>query len=147
MAIKNPAKNFNFKLSLGGIDLDVVQMITAPPVELTEHKQGSPGMIPDLKTPGKPIIGDLVVEVVIPDTGNGPLWNKIKQAKTLVANDYMGNGFLYRTDVNGAPVQTFAITNAWLKKIETANYETTADNSADLKETLTFSLQNYDMVG
>lgn len=143
MAIRNPQANFNFRLVLNGIDNLRVQVVTAPSIEITEHKGGSEGNSPDVKTPGKKIVGDLVVECQVPDTGDGEVFDAIKNALTMQRAIYCGDGFLHETDANNAPVQTFAITSAWLKKVETVSYDRKGDSSADLIRTLTFSVEDY----
>jgi hypothetical protein len=143
MGIANPQKNFNFKLSLGIIDMLQVQSVTPPSTEIGEIMQGSAGMNPDMKTPGKPKVGELVIELVVPVDGNADIWDMFNKVRTLDRAVYCGDGFLYRTDVNGTPSMAFKITNAWLKKVESSKFETLADQAADLKETLTFSVQDY----
>ena len=144
MAIRNPMANFNFRLVLNGIDNLRVQVVTAPTVEWTEHKGGAEGNSPDVKTPGKKIVGDLVVELQVPDTGDGELWEAFRSAKTMARPIYCGDGFLYETDANNAPVTTNKITSAWLKKVESVSYDRKGDSSADMIRTLTFSVEDYD---
>jgi len=144
MAVRNPQANFNFRLSLDQIDNVRVQVTTAPTIEYAEHKGGAEGNQPDVKTPGKKIVGDLVVEMQVPDTGDGEVYAKLKSNETMNRSVYCGDGFLYETDANNAPVQTFKITSAWMKKIETSSYDRKGDSSADLIRTVTFSVENYE---
>lgn len=143
MAIKNPQGNFNFKLALDGVDNARVQVVTAPSVEWAVHKQGTQGNSPDQKTPGKKQIGELVVKVLVPMDGDGELWDKLEAAQTMDRAQYCGDGFLYETDQDGATQQTFKIVNAWISKVETEDYDTKADNSADLIRTVTFQVEDY----
>lgn len=143
MAIRNPQANFNFRLQLRGIDNVRTQVVTAPSVEWAEHKGGAEGNSPDVKTPGKKIVGDLVVEIQVPDTGDGEVYAAFQAAETMARPLYCGDGFLYETNALGVPVQTFRISNAWLKKVETSSYDRKGDSSADLIRTCTFSVEDY----
>jgi len=143
MAIKNPQANFNWSLSLLDIDNARCQMLTPPSTEWTEHKQGTQGNSPDKKTPGKKIIGDITLEVTVPNTGDEDLWKLFDACETMDEAQYAGDGYIHETDVNGQSVQGFYIEEAWIKKVETANHETKGDNSDDLKRTVTFSIRDY----
>ena len=140
MAINNPQSNFNWRLDLDDVSNERLQNVQLPSVEWTEHKQGTQGNDPDTKTPGKKIVGDMTAEMVVPDTGDTDLWNKLNKAKTMKRSQYCGNGVLYELDANGQPVQTHILENVWIKKVETANYETKGDNSDNLIRTVTFSV-------
>jgi len=131
-------------LQLDAIENVRVQVVTAPTIEYAEHKGGSEGNSPDVKTPGKKIVGDLVVEMQVPDTGDSEVYDKLRAAGSMDRNLYCGDGFLYETDANGAATQTFKITSAWIKKIETSSYDRKGDSSADLIRTVTFSIEDYD---
>jgi len=119
-------------------------MVTAPTPEFTEHKQGDSGTNPDQKTPGKKIVGDLVVEVLVPlNGGDGALWEAFQSAGTLQRSIYAGDGFVMEVDQNGIPQNTFQVIDAWIKKIETSNYDRRGDNSADLLRTVTISVKDW----
>lgn len=146
MAIKNPQANFNFRLELDGVDNASVQVVSAPSVEYAVHTQGTQGNSPDQKTPGKKKVGEIVVKVLVPDTGDAPLWRKFEQAETMQRAVYCGDGFLHETDANLIPVQTFKITNAWINKVESEDYDTKADNSGDQIRSVTFQVEDYKLV-
>lgn len=143
MAIRNPQANFNSRLVLNNIDDMRIEVITVPTVEWTEHKGGNSGNSPDVKTPGKKIVGDLVVQCQVPDFGDPEIMQAFMSATTMMRPIYCGDGFHYETDANGAPVQTFPIREVWLKKVETADYDRKGDSSANLIRTLTFSVGDY----
>ena len=144
MGLVNPRNNFNFLLQINGIDMARVQMVTPPSAEWTEHRNGSPGNEGDIKTPGKLMIGDLVVEMLIPDTGDAAdVWAKFYACQTNQRAVYAGTGVLSELDATGAPVQNWNLGATWFKKIETANLETTEGNSDNLKRTVTLSVQSY----
>lgn len=147
MAIKNPQANFNWRIDLDNIQNIRCQMVTPPPIEYAVHKQGTQGQSPDKKTPGKKIVGDMVIEMLVPqDTGDGEVWDALKNAESMTKSVYAGDGFLYELDANDAPVNTFKIDDAWFSKIESSNYETAGDNSGDLKRTVTVTLTDYNRV-
>lgn len=140
MGIFNPQGNFNWRLDLDDVENERLQNVQLPSVEWTEHKQGTQSNSPDIKTPGKKIVGDMTAEMVVPDTGDSDLWRKFNTAKTMKRSVYAGNGVLYELDANQQPIQTFVLENVWIKKVETANYETKGDNSDNLMRTVTFSV-------
>jgi len=144
MAIKNPQANFNWRLDLPGIDNLRSQLVTSPTTENASHKQGVQGIAPDSKSPGKKIVGDLVIELLVPqDGGDKALWDQFQSNDTLDRDIYAGDGFFTEVDASGAAVNTFQLKNAWIMKIENSNYETRGDNSGDLIRTVTFSVDDY----
>jgi hypothetical protein len=144
MAHDNVLKNYDFALEIDGIFQVYLQGVTPPTVEYTEHKQGSPGNKPDKKTPGKKIVGDLVVEQVVNAvTGDPLIWQKFQAARTGLRNVYIGTGFLVELGPGGVPVNRFFIGDCWIKKIESSGYDTRGDNSADVLRTVTYSVEDY----
>ena len=143
MAIKNPLNNFQWLIDLNGIPAERCQVVTAPKVEFAEHIQGSQGTETDTKTAGKKKVGDLVIEVVIPDTGDQGLWDLFEKAQTLQKDQYAGDGMLYEIGPNEQPSQSFIIEDAWIKSIESGNYETKQDNSDNQTRTITLSVKDY----
>jgi len=146
MAIDNPLKNFRFSLEINGIEALRVQKITPPTVELQEHKQGNAGNKPDTKTPGGKIVGDLILEMVIPgDSGDPEIWAALELAAQGLRSDYAGIGFLNELEATGnGVVSRFFLDEVWLKKVEPAtDYDPRKENSADMMRTVTFSVGNY----
>lgn len=143
MSLVNPRNNFSFLLQIDGIEMARVQMVTPPSVEWTEHRNGAPGNQGDVKTPGKKIVGDLVVEMIIPDAGDSDLWQKFQDCATNQRAVYAGDGVISELDATGAPVQNWKLGATWFKKIETANFETVEGNSDNLKRTVTCSVEDY----
>jgi len=144
MAVDNVLKNYDFALEINGVNQALLQGVTPPTVEYTEHKQGQQGNRPDKKTPGKKIVGDLVAEMVVSAiTGSPEIW-KIFQATALAPRSgYIGTGFLIETNPIGVPINRFFIGDVWIKKIESAQLSTKGDNSADVLRTVTFSIEDY----
>lgn len=147
MAHDNVLKNFDFALEIDGIVQAALQGVTPPAIELTEHKQGVAGNNPDVKTPGKKKVGDLVVEKVVRiETGDPAIWNWLEAGRTGLRPAYVKTGFLLELS-NGVPVQRYLLKNLWVKKIETSQYDTREDNSADVLRTVTFSVEDFIRVG
>lgn len=144
MAVDNAIRNFDFALEIDGIIQAELQGVTPPTVEYTEHKQGRAGNRPDVKTPGKKIVGDMTVELVVNAvTGSKDIWLKFQSAGTANRATYVGTGFLIENNALGAPVNRFFLGDIWIKKIESAQLSTKGDNSADVLRTVTFSVEDY----
>ena len=144
MAIDNVLKNYDFALEIDGVFQALLQGVTPPTVEYTEHKQGNSGNKPDKKTPGKKIVGDLVVEQVVDaQTGDPQIWQKFQSAANGLRNVYISTGFLVELGPTGLPIGRFFIGDCWIKKIESSGYDTRGDNSADVLRTVTFSVEDY----
>ena len=145
MTVRNPQKNYNFELQVVGLGSIAIQSVTPPPVEFTEHKQGSSGNKPDKKTPGKKIVGDLVAEVLVDGlVGDPVLWARFEACETELREVYVGTGILMEKGPgNIAPVNQWFIGEFWFKKIETSNYDKRGDNSADTVRTVTLSVEDY----
>ena len=143
MAVDNALKNYDFALEIGGVIQAHLQGVTPPSVEYTEHKQGNQGNLPDKKTPGKKIVGDLVIEKVVPaPEGDPEIWAWFSAAQSNVRQAYTRIGFLIELNA-GVPGQRFFLDEIWVKKIESATYDTRGDNSADVLRTVTVSVQDY----
>lgn len=143
MSIQNPLGNYNFLLQIDGVDMLRVQVVTPPTVEYTEHLSGSAGNGPDFKSPGKKIVGDLVIECLVPDNGDPEVWERLNSAAGGIRSQYAGIGVLSEIGPSGTPGQNFFLDQIWLKKIEKSTYETTAGSSDNAKRTLTFSVGDY----
>jgi len=144
MAVDNPLKNYDFALEVDGVIQAYIQGLTPPTVEWTEHKQGTPGNKPDVKTPGKKIIGDMSAELVVNAiTGDGIIWKKFQSAASGLRGVYVGVGFLIELGPGGIPSNRFFIGEHWIKKIESSGYDTRGDNSADVMRTVTWSVEDY----
>lgn len=144
MAINNPQANFNFRLEIDGVSMDMVQVVTPPKPEHAVHLQGSPGTKPDKKTPGKKMIGQLVVEMVVPDNdSDNVLWNKFQSVQTLNREVYAGVGYLVETNEAGAQIARWYLGDAWISAIETSQYSTRGDDSDNLIRTVTWEVEEY----
>ncbi len=130
-------------LEMEGIEA-LLQGVTPPTVEYTEHKQGRAGNKPDRKTPGKKIVGDLTVEMVVSaDTGSKEVWLRFQNTIGTARASYIGTGFLVEANSLGIPINRYFIGDVWVKKIETSQFSTKGDNSADVLRTVTFSVEDF----
>jgi len=144
MAVNNPVKNYDFALEIDGVNQAYLQGVTKPTVELTEHKQGTAGNNPDVKTPGKKKVGDLVCEQVVPaETGDPEIWAWLETGRTGLRPAYTKIGYLVEHNGVGTPVQRWFLKNIWVKKIEDSGHDTREDNSADMMRTVTFSVEDF----
>lgn len=145
MAVNNPIKNFNFSFEVAGVIQAHIQTIQTPEVELSEITQGTAGSAPDVKTPGKKIVGELVLENTIPADGqnDSATWLWFESARTGVRASYARSGFLNELDSNGTIVAKYLCKNMWPKKIETSGYASKSDDAEDLMRTITLSIEDY----
>lgn len=144
MAIDNPQVNFQFAIEVNGIIQARIQKVTPPTVEYVEHKHGSAGNQPDKKTPGKKKVGDMMIENVVPgETGDPEIWLLFEAAGSGIRAAYIQNAFLLEFGVGGVAVGRFFLGEIWTKKIESSDYETREDNSADTIRTITWSVGDY----
>lgn len=143
MSFANPRKNFRYLLELDGVNMFQIQEITPPTVEFAEVKHGSPGNIPDAKTPGKIQVGDLVVKKLTTANGSDTwAWDWFGLAIAGVASEYRKTGFLKHLGIDGVTVvENYFLGNIWPKKIEGANLVSTG--SENYIETVTFAVQLY----
>jgi len=140
-------KNYNFVIEVDGIEQLVIQKVTTPTVSYQEHKHGIGGDNPDIKTPGKKIVGDLVIEgVKEAPAGDGNLWKMMQKQQGQTYWKIVRNGYLIEKDNNGKIVQRFEFVDLWLKEIPGGEYVTGEDGSANLIRKATFSVHDFIMV-
>lgn len=143
MAVDNPLRNFDFALEIEGVVQAHLQGVTVPKVEWTEHKQGSQGNRPDKKTPGKKIIGDMTIEKVVPaPEGDASIWEWFQLAAINLREAYARPGFLIELS-NGVPINRWFLDDIWVKSIETSQYDTRGDNSANVLRTVVISCGDF----
>lgn len=138
-------KNFRFKLEIEGANSFEIQKVTPPTVEVTEVQHGNAGNLPNGKTAGKMVVGDLVVEKLIRgEAGANWAWDQMAKAIGSASSVYLGTGFLTDTGADMvSTVERHFLGDIWVKKIEKSEYDTNSDNAANLIETVTFSVQYY----
>lgn len=143
MAIDNPQANYQWKLVLDGIEMDRIQRVTPPKVDYAVHKQGSAGKSPDKKTPGKKMVGEMTVEMVIPDDGSDATYNKLQECETQVRSVYAGIGYLYELDPSGAPHTTYYLGDTWFSSVESSKLETKSESSDNSMRTVVIQVEDY----
>ena len=141
----NARKNFRWALELDGANQFLFQEVETPTVEWQEILHGAPANIPDVKTPGKMIVGDLVLKKLkpagVPDTW---AWDWFGAAMVGVANDFRKTGFLVDLDPAGlASVEKYYLGNIWPKKIEDSTRQAKSQDADNLIQTVTFSCQMF----
>lgn len=143
MSFANPRKNFRFLLEIDGANSFQIQEITPPVVEYTEVKHGSPGNIPDGKTPGKLMVGDLVVKKLVWGSQSDTwAWDWLGLAIAGQASQFKKTGFLKHLGIDSATtVENYFLGDIWPKKIEGSTLNLAGGENQI--ETVTFSVQYY----
>jgi hypothetical protein len=138
------AKNYNFAIEVDGIEQLWMQKASSPSVAFQEHKMGLGGDNPDIKVPGKKIVGDLVCEGVVDAvTSDGNLWKKFQNQKGKNYWNIVSNGYLIEKDNNGKEINRFEIVDLWVKEIPASEYVTGEDGANNLIRKVTFSVYDY----
>jgi T4-like virus tail tube protein gp19 len=142
--LANPRKNFRYILELDGANTFLIQEVQAPTLELPEIKHGAPSSDPDSKTPGKLIVGDLVVKKLMPAfTADTWAHNWMAEAMVGVAGGFMKTGFLKHLGPDGlSVVQKYFLGDVWVKKIEPGNLVSLGPGE-NIIETVTFAVKYY----
>lgn len=137
-------KNYNFAIEVDGVEQLWIQKVTTPGVSFQEHKMGVGGDLPDVKTPGKKIVGDLVCEGIIDAiTSDGRLWAKLQKQQGKEFLKIISNGYLIEKDNSGKINGRFEIIDLWVKEIPGSEYVTGEDGAADHIRKATFSVYDY----
>jgi hypothetical protein len=141
--LANPRKVFRYALEMDGVNMFLIQEVTPPSVELPETKHGSPGNLPDGKTPGKMVVGDLVVKKLVPSgMSDAWAWNWLAKAAVGLASEFSKIAFLNELTPDAVGTnQKFFLGAIWPKKIERSAYN--ASSNDNIIETVTFSVQYY----
>lgn len=144
MAETNVAKNFRFALVIAGVDQFLIQKATLPDVEVTEHLHAGDIGQPDVKTPGKKKIGDLVLTKLI-GTANTDTWawewmNTVNRSLRVAYARYgvlklMGEDPL-------VPIALWDLGEIWPKKIKGLELDKTGDGDNAMEE-VTFSISQF----
>lgn len=135
--------NFRFSLELEGIQQFYIQEIDSPDFEVAEILQGAPGNEPDIKIPGKPKTGDLVIRKIKPiNTNDIWAWQWLTQALgDPVASRKVG--FLNELKVNAVnSEQRFYLGEVWPKKVSGIGYNAQGDGEKIIEE-VTLSVRYF----
>lgn len=142
--IANPRKNFRFVLELDGANAFLIQEVQAPTMELSVVKHGAPMNLPDGKTPGKMVIGDMVVKKLCPaQTADTWVEDWMANAIAGIKKDFIKTGFLKHVAPDGArTIQKWFLGDVWPSKLEPGNlvYMGPGENYI---QTVTFQVQFY----
>jgi len=141
--LANPVKNFRYLLELDGADAFLIQKITPPSMESQAVEHGAPGNIPNVETPGKVVVGDLVVEKLVPaDRADQWVHDWFAQAIGGLADEFRRVGFLRMLSANAVTTsKKFFLGNVWPKKIEYNEMDTSGNDN--VIEKITFSVQFF----
>ncbi len=140
----NVQKNYNFAIEVDGIHQLLIQKVTTPTVGFQEHKHGIGGDLPDVKTPGKKQVGDMVCEGIVDAvTSDGKLWRKLQKQEGAKYTRIIENGYLVELDNTGNEKGRWEIVDMWLKEIAGSEYVTGEDGAANMIRKATFSVYDF----
>lgn len=140
----NPRKNFRYILELDGANSFLIQEVQAPTMELAVIRHGAPANIPDAKTPGKPIVGEMIVKKLVPAlTADTWVADWMANAIAGVKKDFIKSGFLKHLRPDGiTTAQRWFLGDVWPSKIEAPNLVSMGPGENYI-ETVTFQVQFY----
>jgi hypothetical protein len=140
--LEHPAKDFNWTIEINGIDSFLVQDVKLPKMTLATVTHGMPGNLPNRNTPGKPTIGDLVIQKMTPATKKEYwAWDWFALAMAGQYSQFAQNGFFKEKAPSGIVRRRFIFIDAWVKDIDTSNF--TAEGSNKLIETVTLEVWGF----
>lgn len=142
--LANPRKNFRFVLELNGANAFLIQSVMPPTVENAVIKHGAPVNIPDGKTPGKQIVGDMVVKKLCPALqADVWVWDWMAFGLAGVKKDFCKTGFLKHLGPDGfSTIQSWFLGDVWPSKVEPSELATISPGE-NIIETVTFQVQTY----
>lgn len=142
--LANPRKDFRWALELNGANAFLLQEVQLPMLEQPILKHGAPVNIPDAKTPGKMVVGEMVVKKLMPAlSADGWAWDWFGSAVAGVKKDFIKAGALKDLGPDGlTTIQTWVLGDIWPTKIEHANRQLLAPG-ANMIETVTFAVQFF----
>lgn len=139
---QNPAKVFNYRIEVEGVVMALVQDLKIPTLGIEKVEHGAAGPIPNIQTPGKPTVGDIELQKLVPaDPDNADFSAYAWYASALAGQPalFARTGFIRQLGgVAGQEVvRSWMFTDAWVSNIDTSNFQSTA--SENLIETLTIT--------
>ncbi len=142
--LANARKNFRYTLELDGVNMFQIQEVQAPVVEFPVLEHGAPINMPNVKTPGKMKVGELVLKKLCPLlTSDTWAWDWFAHGIAGVYADWNRIGFLKDHGPDGiSTVQTMFLGNIWCSKIESPNRVSMGDGENYI-ETVTLQCQYY----
>jgi len=146
--LTSPLKNYKWSFErdgqiIGGGYNDLLQDITLPKAEITVTTHGAAGDAPDIETPNKVKLSDMVVKKLfrndLPDNDG---WNAIAAARTGIPSAYLFNVTINVYGALNKTVQRFFLYNCWIKKVEYGNLMASNADADNHIETLTMFVQD-----
>lgn len=141
--LNNPQKDFRYALELNGVNMFLMQEVQPPKAGVAVVEHGSPGNMPNGKTPGKPKVSEMVVKKLKPaDRPDTWAWDLLAAAISGLKGAYAGIGFLveYGPDCVTVVDKKF-LGDIWVSDIEESNKNSMGSNN--VIETVTFQVQYY----
>lgn len=137
MSFANPQKNFRYALEFLGVNMFLAQEFTPPTVETDVVEHGSPGNLPNGKTPGKMRVGEMVLKKLKPATAQENwAWDWFSENITGLKTQFARSGFLTELGPDGfTPVRKYFCGDMWVSKIEPGAYD--SKGSENVMETIT----------
>lgn len=137
-------KNFRYALELDGVVHVLIQEIAPPKVGFAEVPHGSPGNIPNGKTPGKMAVGDLVLKKCRPEgVSDTWIWNWMAKCVGGLFPQYAKQAFLLELAPDAiTPIDKFYLGNIWPKDLDHSGLKAEGGGE-NIIETLTFSVQFF----
>lgn len=145
MITANVRKDFRFLLEIEGTDQFFIQEVDMPDYEITTQMHGGLVNNPDVKTAGKPKVGDMVMRkikpILVPDNW---AWILIENARANTPfSGYAINAILKEVDETG--IRTLArynLVSIFPKKITGLKYKRAGDGE-NLIEEITWAVNDF----
>jgi len=141
--LANPRKEHRFVLEIDGLNAFLVQEVELPDFELEEVVHGAPMNTPNVKTPGKPVVGNLIIRKLVPaNQADTWVWDWMALCIDGNAEEYKKTGTLrdYLPSGTGT-VQQYFCGEIFPMKVETPNRLRQSANN--LIEAITFSVETF----
>lgn len=158
MAVKNPKKAFNFRVSIPHapvLPVFSVQEFTSPDLEITPDEHGEGNIVK--KTAGLVTIGTAILNRIMPSTGVDPqiisryFWNWAASCQDNMTGggqperEYKHNILVHEMGTNGTTVvNTAVLIGAWPTKINGKAFKRA--ESGNLAEEVEFAVDNIDYI-
>lgn len=135
MAVRNPKKQFNFRVSIptdNSLPIFSIQEFTAPDVEIEADEHGQGNL--KVKTPGLITIGKATLSRIIPNEAsdlpliNKYFWTWFEQAQSILfgggTQNYRREVMIHELASDGfTVVATTTLVDAWVSKINGRTYK------------------------
>lgn len=131
---QSPRINSAFELEVQDLNRFLVQEVDTPDVSLNEVTFGQPWPLPDMKTPGKMSVGDLVIRKIKPiENSDTWIWDWLAGAM-LLPNGNKRPAFLREMANDGTVMDTYFLGLVWPKQIAGISYSRDGDGDKIMEE-------------